>query len=52
MTMNGRIDGHIVQGHVDTTAICIDKKDVDGSWEFRFQFAARFCVFIDRKRLD
>ena len=49
MTFNGRIDGHIVQGHVDTTAICIDKKDADGSWEFRFQFAARFGPLVIEK---
>lgn len=46
MTMNGRIDGHIVQGHVDTTAICKEKKDVDGSWEFRFQFPQQFAALV------
>lgn len=46
MTMNGRIDGHIVQGHVDTTATCIEKKDADGSWEFRFQFPTEFATLI------
>lgn len=38
MMMNGRLDGHIVQGHVDTTAKCVDIKEVDGSWYFTFQF--------------
>src|SRR3954452_16849139 len=38
MTLNGRIDGHMVQGHVDATAICVSKIDVKGSWEFKFQF--------------
>lgn len=38
MLMNGRLDGHIVQGHVDTTAKCVDIKEVDGSWYFTFQF--------------
>ncbi len=38
MLMNGRLDGHIVQGHVDTTAKCLDIKEVDGSWYFTFQF--------------
>lgn len=38
MLMNGRLDGHIVQGHVDTTAKCVDIKEVDGSWYFSFQF--------------
>ncbi len=38
MMMNGRLDGHIVQGHVDQTAICIDIKDADGSWYFTFKY--------------
>ncbi len=38
MMMNGRLDGHIVQGHVDTTAECIGIKDMDGSWEFGFRY--------------
>jgi len=49
MTMNGRIDGHIVQGHVDTTATCIEKKDVDGSWEFRFEFPKEFAALVIEK---
>src|SRR6185436_1195726 len=36
MPANGRFDGHIVQGHVDTTAICTEVKDLNGSWEFVF----------------
>ncbi|MBR2260292.1 MAG: riboflavin synthase [Paludibacteraceae bacterium] len=38
MVMNGRLDGHIVQGHVDTVARCIEKKSEDGSWYFTFQY--------------
>jgi riboflavin synthase len=38
MLMNGRLDGHIVQGHVDRTAICTDVKEVDGSWRFAFEY--------------
>src|SRR5690349_5659645 len=38
MPMNGRLDGHIVQGHVDATGLCTDRKEMDGSWEFRFRF--------------
>lgn len=38
MIMNGRLDGHIVQGHVDTTATCIGKADEDGSWKFTFEY--------------
>lgn len=36
--MNGRLDGHIVQGHVDTTAKCVDIEVVDGSKYFKFQY--------------
>lgn len=39
MLMNGRLDGHIVQGHVDMTATCVAKIDQQGSWTFRFQYA-------------
>ena len=49
MMMNGRIDGHIVQGHVDTTARCTEKKDADGSWEFRFQFPQQFSALVIEK---
>ena len=38
MMMNGRLDGHIVQGHVDCTARCIDKSDADGSTYFTFEY--------------
>jgi riboflavin synthase len=36
MSANGRFDGHIVQGHVDTTGECTSVKDLDGSWVFEF----------------
>ncbi len=38
MQMNGRLDGHIVQGHVDQTAECIDLKELNGSWEYTFKY--------------
>ncbi len=38
MLMNGRLDGHIVQGHVDQTAQCIEVREADGSWYFTFQY--------------
>ena len=38
MVMNGRLDGHIVQGHVDEIAKCIDMKDADGSTYFTFEY--------------
>lgn len=39
MIMNGRLDGHIVQGHVDQTAECIEKIDQQGSYTFTFKYA-------------
>lgn len=38
MMLNGRLDGHIVQGHVDTTAVCDDIQELDGSRYFRFRY--------------
>ena len=38
MQMNGRLDGHIVQGHVDTTANCTEIEDQNGSWKYTFQY--------------
>ena len=38
MKMDGRLDGHIVKGHVDTTAVCISKEDADGSFIFTFRY--------------
>ena len=38
MMLNGRLDGHIVQGHVDHTATCIDKRDADGSTYYTFEY--------------
>ncbi len=38
MLMNGRLDGHIVQGHVDTTAVCTDIEEADGSRYFKFEY--------------
>ncbi|MEO9210948.1 MAG: riboflavin synthase [Ginsengibacter sp.] len=49
MKMNGRIDGHIVQGHVDGTAICIRRKDREGSMEFSFEFDKIFASLIIEK---
>ena len=40
MKMNGRLDGHIVQGHVDITAECVSVRDADGSWYFTFRYAS------------
>lgn len=38
MQMNARLDGHIVQGHVDQTAVCTVFKELDGSWEYTFEY--------------
>lgn len=38
MMMNGRLDGHIVQGHVDQTAVCKKVEEADGSWYFTFEY--------------
>ena len=40
MQMNARLDGHIVQGHVDQTAVCTQFKELDGSWEYTFEYDA------------
>ena len=49
LVMNGRIDGHLVQGHVDTTATCTAMLEKDGSWEFSFRFDAAFSHLIIEK---
>jgi riboflavin synthase len=49
LLMNGRLDGHIVQGHVDATATCISRKELDGSWEFRFEFPKKFSHLVIEK---
>lgn len=36
--MNGRLDGHIVQGHVDQTAVCTEVTEADGSWYYSFEY--------------
>ena len=38
MIMDGRLDGHIVQGHVDQTAVCENVREADGSWYFKFSY--------------
>ncbi len=38
MQMNARLDGHIVQGHVDQTAVCTGFNELDGSWEYTFDY--------------
>lgn len=49
MQMNGRLDGHIVQGHVDSTATCITVTEKDGSWEYTFEINEKFAALIIEK---
>ncbi|HTI12736.1 MAG TPA: riboflavin synthase [Puia sp.] len=49
MLLNGRLDGHIVQGHVDTTATCLERKEMDGSWQFRLEFPKKFTHLVIEK---
>lgn len=49
MQLNGRLDGHIVQGHVDTTATCIEVVKKEGSWEYSFAFDNKFAALIIEK---
>ena len=44
-----RLDGHFVQGHVDTTGTCIEKQTLDGSWLFRFSFPNQFAPLVIEK---
>ncbi len=42
MKLGDRLDGHLVQGHVDQTAVCTDIKEADGSWYFTFEYNPGF----------
>lgn len=44
-----RIDGHIVQGHVDCRATCTKRKEKKGSWEFTFEFPGKFAALVVEK---
>jgi len=49
MQMNARLDGHIVQGHVDQTATCIAYNELEGSWEYTFEYdAAKGNVTVEK----
>ena len=49
MQLNGRLDGHVVQGHVDCTAECLNLAKKKGSWEFTFAYPKKFATFIIEK---
>jgi riboflavin synthase len=49
LPVNGRLDGHFVQGHVDGTGRCINRVEKEGSWEFEFEFDRAFSPLIIEK---
>ncbi len=49
LPMNGRIDGHIVQGHIDCTASLVEKTDLNGSWLFTFSYPDDFKALVIEK---
>ncbi|SEW55411.1 riboflavin synthase [Chitinophaga arvensicola] len=49
MVFNGRIDGHLVQGHVDSVGECISSQEQNGSWLYRFRYPAEFAALIVEK---
>lgn len=49
LQMNARLDGHFVQGHVDATGTCKNRREKDGSWEFDFGFPKKFAALVIEK---
>ncbi|MFI5185548.1 MAG: riboflavin synthase [Chitinophagales bacterium] len=49
LKLDSRLDGHFVQGHADTTATCIERKEKQGSWEYEFNFPKKFSNLIIEK---
>ena len=49
LPLNGRLDGHFVQGHVDTTGVCINRIEKNGSWELEIEFPEKFAELIIEK---
>lgn len=49
LRLESRLDGHFVQGHVDTTGTCIEIKEKHGSWEYEFSFRKKFAELIIEK---
>lgn len=49
LKVGDRLDGHFVQGHVDSTGTCIEKKALEGSWLFRFRFPTQFATLMIEK---
>lgn len=46
---NGRVDGHVVQGHVDTVGTCVQQKNLEGSWEYSIRFPEKFASLVIEK---
>jgi riboflavin synthase len=49
MVMGARLDGHLVQGHVDTRGRCLSVEETDGSWRYRFAFPPSFAMLMIEK---
>ena len=49
LLMNGRLDGHMVQGHVDATGICTAVKEKDGSWAYSISYPEKFAALLIEK---
>jgi riboflavin synthase len=46
LTLDNRLDGHLVQGHVDCTVKCLERKELEGSWVYRFDYPSNFSHWI------
>ena len=49
LALNSRLDGHLVQGHVDTVGVCKKREEKTGSWEFELEFPKKFADLIIEK---
>jgi riboflavin synthase len=49
LLLGSRLDGHFVQGHVDTTGTCISRTEKNGSWEFDFEYPSSFSSLMIEK---
>jgi len=49
LPMNGRLDGHLVQGHIDSVATCLEIIEKQGSWEYTFDFNPKFASLTIEK---
>jgi riboflavin synthase len=49
LPVNGRLDGHLVQGHIDTTASCLAVEELNGSWYYSFEYPCQFAHLVIEK---